>query len=557
MKQMVLSVGRGLSFALMTTLLPLLARANDYFSTADDGVKYQYFLEGDFTTEHLASQSVVVYSCDDLATNITIPGQIHLVYYRRENGQTVYEETTFSVSYIRSGAFYGRTSLQSVVIENGITELPASLFYGCNGLKEVRIPSSVTLIGSSTFSGCSAMESLYVEDLAAWCRVQSSDSPWWSSGKAKLFINGQLAEDIVIPEGITTLHRHTFSGCASIKSVTLPNSITNIEQYAFSYCSGLTNVTIPGSVTSIGDFAFSGCSSLASVSVSQYVMERGLQDVFASSYGIRHLDMDTSVSSINEKSFALCKSLTTIEVDAENEHYFVSPMDGCLYDRDQTTLLCCPRDKTSITIPYGVTKIANYAFAYCSNLVSVSMPVTLTTIGENAFFDCTALPTVAIPESVTSIGNYAFGNCRNLHSVTIPGGVQGLSTSAFNNCASLWTEWYRALADFAVHGRAYDLTQRTGDRAIADVTVSGDTVLDSFVLKEGKVYDSVLYIKNNAGHAVRVSLPSGNTYQTFKGATPLTLPAYSTSILTITRVAGGNAGGNVFLVTREELENVQ
>jgi hypothetical protein len=187
------------------------------------------------------------------------------------------------------------------------------------------------------------------------------------------------------------------------------------------------------------------------------------------------------------------------------------------------------------------------------------MPVTLKTIGNNAFYDCAALPTVAIPDSVTSIGNCTFGNCRKLSGVTIPSGVQALSTSAFNNCDILWTEWYRTLADLAANGRAYDLTQTPGDRAIADVTVNGDMALDTFVLKEGKVYDSVLYVHNNAGHAVKVTLPTLplTEYKTFKGATPLTLPAYSTSILTITRVAGGNAGGNVFLVTREELETVK
>ena len=315
-------------------------------------------------------------------------------------------------------------------------------------------------------------------------------------------------------------------------------------------------------VTHIGGSAFSGCSSLASVTMPQCAIANPLYDSrFYCSGGvpIHRLGLDATVSAIHENAFCQCKSLTTIEVDADNEHYFVSPMDGCLYDINQTTLLCCPRDKTSITIPYGVTKIANYAFAYCSNLVSVTMPVTLTTIGENAFLDCASLPTAAIPDSVSSIGNGAFGNCRKLSGVTIPSGVKALSTSAFNNCDILWTEWYRTLADFAVNGRAYDLTQTPSDRAIADVSVSGDTALDAFVLKEGKVYDSVLYIHNSAGHSVRVTLPSmpQTSYQTFKGASPLTLPAYSTSILTITRVAGGNAGGNVFLVTRAELETIE
>ena len=361
---------------------------------------------------------------------------------------------------------------------------------------------------------------------------------------------------------VTSIGYCAFNNCSSLASVTIPSSVTSIGQSAFSGCSSLTSVTIPSSVTSIGGSAFYGCSGLTSVTMPQCAIANPLYNFrFYCSGGvpIHRLGLDATVSDIHENAFYQCKSLTTIEVDADNEHYFVSPMDGCLYDINQTTLLCCPRDKTSITIPYGVTKIANYAFAYCSNLVSVTMPVTLTTIGENAFLDCASLPTVAIPDSVASIGIYAFGNCRKLSGVTIPSGVQALSTSAFNNCDILWTEWYRALADYAVNGRAYDLTQSAGDRTIADVTVSGDMALDAFVLKDGKVYDSVLYVHNNADHDVMVRLPSMplTVYKTFKGATPLTLPAYSTSILTITRVAGGNAGGNVFLVTREELETVQ
>ena len=461
------------------------------------------------------------------ATHITIPSTVVHEYYdyndEDDNGNAKLKRRTCTVTSIGNNAFSGCSGLTSVTIGNGVTSIGSSAFYNCSGLTSVTIGNSVTSIGQNAFYNCSALTS------------------------------------VTIPDSVTSIGSSAFSGCSSLTSVTIPDCVTSIGVRAFEDCSGLTSVTIPDSVTSIDGYAFFKCSGLTSAAVSQYVMGRGLQDVFLSSYGICHLAMDATVSSIHENSFSKCQSLTTIVVDAENEHYFVSPIDGCLYDIDQTTLLCCPRDKKSIIIPYGVTKIAKYAFAYCSNLVSVSMPVTLKTIGEYAFLDCAALPTVAIPDSVTSIGNYAFGNCRKLGGVTIPSGVQALSTSAFDNCDILWTEWYRTLADFAVNGRAYDLTQTPGDRAIADVTVNGDMSLDAFVLKEGKVYDSVLYVHNYADHAVKVTLPSIplTEYKTFKGATPLTLPAYSTSILTITRVAGGNAGGNVFLVSREELETVK
>ncbi|MBR1871100.1 MAG: leucine-rich repeat domain-containing protein, partial [Kiritimatiellae bacterium] len=404
-----------------------------------------------------------------------------------------------------------------------VTSIGSDAFAYCTSLASVTISDSVTSIGEYTFNGCTSLAS------------------------------------VTIPDSVTSIGSYAFDYCTSLASVTIPDSVTSIGSDAFYGCTSLASVTIPDSVTSIGSGAFSVCTSLTNVTVPQCVAGRGLQYVFGSPSRIRHLAFDATVSDLHENCFAKCTSLTAIEVAEDNPAYIVSPLDGCLYDRDQTTLLCCPRDKTRIDIPYGVTKIGNYAFAYCSNLVSVTFPVTLKEIGQYAFSDCTSLPTVAIPDGVTKIDYYAFVNCRKLQGVTIPPGVGKLSSSAFDGCDILWTEWYRTLADFAVNGRAYDLTQTAGDRAIADVTVAGNTALDAFVLKEGKVYDSVLYISNTSGSAVKVTLPAmpQTSYKTFKGASPLRLPAHSTSILTITRVAGGDAGGNVFLVTREELEAVE
>ena len=98
----------------------------------------------------------------------------------------------------------------------------------------------------------------------------------------------------------------------------------------------------------------------------------------------------------------------------------------------------------------------------------------------------------------------------------------------------------------------YVLATAPADRAIASVMVDSDCAIDSFVLKDGKVYDSVLYISNTADHAVALTLPSGYVYKAIKGARPLEIPANSQGILSITRVAN-----NVFLVSREDLETIQ
>jgi len=90
-----------------------------------------------------------------------------------------------------------------------------------------------------------------------------------------------------------------------------------------------------------------------------------------------------------------------------------------------------------VTIPYGVTRIGKFAFAWCSNLSSVTIPGSVTSIGGHAFYECTNLSSVTILDGVKSIGEYAFARCSNLSSVTIPGSVTSIAGHAFYMCTSL------------------------------------------------------------------------------------------------------------------------
>ena len=87
------------------------------------------------------------------------------------------------------------STLKTVTIEDGITEIPASCFVNCSKITEIAIPASVTSIGKSAFSN------------------------------------------------------------TSLKNITIPESVHTIGAQAF-YETQLTNVSIPASVTSIGSNAF-------------------------------------------------------------------------------------------------------------------------------------------------------------------------------------------------------------------------------------------------------------------------------------------------------------
>ena len=231
----------------------------------------------------------------------------------------------------------------------------------------------------------------------------SSDQPW-NSYK-------QQIKTININDGVTSIGDWAFSYCRALRSITISNSVTSIGGSAFYDCDALTSITIPNSVTSIGSSAFSFCSSLTSITI------------------------PNSVTSIGEYAFLGCSRLTSIEVNADNPNY--TSIGGVLYNKDVTTLICCPGGKTSITIPNSVTEIGEKAFYYCSSLASITIPNSVTYIGDWTFSYCSSLTSITIPNSVTYIGNNAFSSCSSLTSITIPNSVTSIGNSAFSNCSKI------------------------------------------------------------------------------------------------------------------------
>ena len=307
---------------------------------------------------------------------------------------------------------------------------------------------------------------------------------------------------IIEPKTYPVTVIYDFRDCVKLQSVSIPCSIRDIS-VAFSGCTSLQSIAIPNSVTNLCSHAFSGCTSLESVILSESIPAIG-STTFSGCSSLKNIAIPNSVQSIGKNAFYGCGSLKEVE------------------------------------IPASVTDIAFDAFMSCGGLqrfiVDPANPVYASYDGALYTKDLKTL--ICYPGGRTD--------------VKLPSGAVETKEDAFTGCGKLWAEWYRTFQK-----TSYDLTGSMEDRAIASVTVSADTTLDAFVLKDGKVYDTVLYISNTVNHTVRLTLPQGNIYKTFKGAKPLEIPAGSQSILTVTRIAGGSTTENVFLVSREELETVE
>lgn len=96
-------------------------------------------------------------------------------------------------------------------------------------------------------------------------------------------------------------------------------------------------------------------------------------------------------------------------------------------------------DIKEVTIPDGVTHIAEEAFYNCQSLESVTLPKSLESMGTAIFRFCKNLKTVTFSGADTSpiLGKYTFYACNSLESVNIPEGVTNIPEGMFAFCESL------------------------------------------------------------------------------------------------------------------------
>ena len=115
-----------------------------------------------------------------------------------------------------------------------------------------------------------------------------------------------------------------------------------------------------------------------------------------------------------------------------------SSEDGVLYNKEKTELIMCPEGKAgSVSIPDGVTSIAEYAFDDCSLLTSIPLPDSLLSVDTAAFMGCSSLQEIELPVGVTEIPIFAFESCTSLSSFTVGKYIEKIGTWAFLGCSSL------------------------------------------------------------------------------------------------------------------------
>ena len=219
-------------------------------------------------------------------TNINIPNSVTTI---GEGAFLVDKSLTSitipsSVTTIGEGAFVWCKSLTSINIPNSVTTIEKSAFMCCQSLTNINIPNSVTTIGEGAFSGCDSLTSINIPSSVVTI-IGNPFYNWYGDlyneskvfiyedhvlfNKSKTTLIAYIAKETnyTIPNSVTTIGEHAFSGCDSLTSINIPNSVTTIGKHAFSSCKFLTSITIPNGVTTIGKHAFLRCHSLTSITI--------------------------------------------------------------------------------------------------------------------------------------------------------------------------------------------------------------------------------------------------------------------------------------------------
>ena len=379
---------------------------------------------------------------------------------------------------IQYAQWYEKTSIKSVIIGGGITDigeeefawcgmesvsLPESLtsigayaFLLCEKLEGVRIPANVGSIGESAFRACNSLTAFEVD--AGNGNYSSENGVLFNKDKTYLicYPAGSSSDSYNLPDSVSRIAGDAFNRCFHLQNIAagsgnsvyasqdgvlfnsnqttlvrypagktatqyaIPDSVTRIEDFGFYDCATLTELTIGVNLTEVGEKAFYDCSNNLTVHYAGTPTQWSAITIADGNDCLRNAYVQYPAGGLI--AGGVCggsaqEDSVTWELDTA----------GTLTISGEGSLCQCIRltmgSQYLVTSPW---------WSYRDSIRRLVINEGVTTITWNAFSDCGNLREVVIPVSVTSIGSAAFYRCRNLTDIYYTGSRAQWNTLSSN-----------------------------------------------------------------------------------------------------------------------------
>ena len=249
--------------------------------------------------------------------------------------EVTYNEKTYDVRYINSGAFRN-----------------------CDKIYMVEIPGSVLIVGSSAFNGCKNL---------------------WGA---------------TLNEGVKSLEMSVFEGCSDLRKVSLPSSMKQIDNYAFKGCTNLMSLLVYNPVpVAISDKVFEDVDKsqmwlcIPYGSKDDYLAaevwnELGKEDeehhyIVEMSNGVQVDELYYIFDKVN-KTATVTFAYFYAAGNTLGNYYIIDKIpSSVIYEEEEYTVTAIGDYafwdcyEVNMEIPAGITSIGNYAFANNNNPVTL------------------------------------------------------------------------------------------------------------------------------------------------------------------------------------------
>ena len=184
----------------------------------------------------------------------------------------------YNTVYLGTNAFAGNTTIEKVVIPEGVTEIQGNVFEGCSNLETVVFPETLTYIYQNAFRDCPKLKDVVLPEGCVFVGTSAFNGSGTGSftGSSAEYgshcFKDSTFEKISLAAGSDISADYVFDG-AALSEVSLPADLEVIGKGAFVNCHNIERIEVPETVKTIGESAFSSMFGLPYISLPEGLTE--------------------------------------------------------------------------------------------------------------------------------------------------------------------------------------------------------------------------------------------------------------------------------------------